>query len=282
MNEDYLKPPLFITVEGGDGAGKTSAIGTINHYFWQLNKDYISTREPGGSAVAEQIRQIVVNEDPKIEKIDDATQVALFLAARKQHLVSTILPALTAGKSVICDRYIDSTHVFQGRMKGMFPTIEAFQAAPGMRITAVRPDYTFFFDVDRQVALSRLDTRRQNGLDKIHTENGVDVYSLWRAHFQEVMQEPGMGPRSIVIDASQDWTAVQEQVINGLDQIFTNENVNPLSHQHFLDTCRLMATTQMDKSFVPVAPISQDKYPLSHSMLSDVGKYSLNPNLFGD
>jgi hypothetical protein len=131
-----------------------------------------------------------------------------------------------------------------------------------------------------------LDTRRQNGLDKIHTENGVDVYSLWRAHFQEVMQEPGMDPRIIVIDASQDWAVVQAQVINGLDQIFTNENVNPHRHLNFFDTCRLMATTQMDKSFVPVAPSSkghsQDKYPLSHSMLSDVGKYSLNPNLFGD
>lgn len=285
MNEDYLKPPLFITVEGGDGAGKTAAIGTINHYFWQLNKDYISTREPGGSVVAEQIRQIVVNEDPATERIDDSTQVALFLAARKQHLISKILPALVAGKSVICDRYIDSTHVFQGRMKGMFPTIHALQNAPGMQITAVRPDYTFFFDVDREVALSRLDARDQNGLDKIHSKNNVDVYSLWRSHFQEVMQEPEMGPRIIVIDASQDWPAVQAQVINGLDQIFTNENVNPLPHQHFLDTCRLMEVTHVDKSFARTAPTSkyppESKYRL-HPILSDVGKYTLNPNLFGD
>src|SRR5690625_3268700 len=108
---------LFITLEGGDGAGKTSIIPSIKKKLEQRGYDVVTTREPGGSVIAEKIRNIIL--DPEHIEMDARTEALLYAAARRQHLVEIVLPALEKGKVVLCDRFTDSSLAYQGYARGI-------------------------------------------------------------------------------------------------------------------------------------------------------------------
>ncbi len=111
---------LFITFEGGEGAGKTTVVQQLAQLLQQEGHDVLITREPGGIRIAEQIRNIILH--PGHTEMDARTEALLYAAARRQHLVEKILPALNAGKIVLCDRFIDSSLAYQGHARGLGST----------------------------------------------------------------------------------------------------------------------------------------------------------------
>ncbi|PPE05883.1 dTMP kinase [Williamsoniiplasma lucivorax] len=154
---------MFITLEGMDGSGKTTAIQKIESTLKTLGYEVVFTREPGGEKVAEDIRQLVLTEQTL--GIDGWTEALLFLAARREHLVKVIIPALEAGKIVISDRFMDSTSAYQGHARGI--GIDNVDQVQRIVIGKYIPDLTLFFSVDPQEAEKRMQMRNeeQNRLD---------------------------------------------------------------------------------------------------------------------
>jgi dTMP kinase len=153
----------FITFEGPEGSGKTSVIEGIKKYFTDNNIDFITTREPGGIRIAEEIREIILNKD-NIE-MDAHTEALLYAAARSQHFFEVIVPALEKGKVVICDRFIDSSFAYQGHARGL--GIEKVYEINKFAIGDILPDLTIFIDVPPHVGLNRVfsNTRKVDRLD---------------------------------------------------------------------------------------------------------------------
>jgi dTMP kinase len=147
--------PHFITFEGGEGAGKSTQAKRLATALQSCGIAICATREPGGSAGAEQIRALLVEGDPG--RWDALTETLLMFAARVDHLAETIRPAMTAGRWVICDRFTDSTYAYQGAGRGLDPeTIAAIESAT---VKSFRPDLTFILDVPVETGLSRAGAR---------------------------------------------------------------------------------------------------------------------------
>ena len=160
---------LFITIEGPDGAGKTSVINELYPRLQLIAKrGIVKTREPGGVKISEKIRQIIL--DPQNEEMDERTEALLYAAARRQHLVQVILPALSAGKIVICDRFVDSSLAYQGagRRIGM-PDIRKINE---FATEGTKPDFTLYLDVDSDTGLKRIENARSGRqVDRLETES---------------------------------------------------------------------------------------------------------------
>ncbi len=154
----------FITFEGGECTGKTTIINEIAKKLTSLGFDVIITREPGGIDIAEQIREIILN--PKNTKMVPETEALLYAASRMQHLKEKVIPALEAGKIVLCDRYLDSSLVYQGyaRNLGVKSILEINHFA-----TMYMPDLTIFIDVKPEIALGRLNSRKEK-VDRLDSE----------------------------------------------------------------------------------------------------------------
>lgn len=112
-----MKKGLFIVFEGGEGTGKTTAIDAIYDWITENNFECIKTREPGGIKISEQIRQVILSKDNK--EMDAKTEALLYAAARRQHLVEKVIPALNQGVIVLCDRFIDSSLAYQGYARNL-------------------------------------------------------------------------------------------------------------------------------------------------------------------
>ncbi|WP_112179088.1 MULTISPECIES: dTMP kinase [Paraliobacillus] len=154
----------FITFEGGEGAGKTSVLHETARRLREDGYDVITTREPGGIAIAEKIRGIIL--DRAHTEMDARTEALLYAAARRQHLVEKVFPALDEGKIVLCDRFIDSSLAYQGHARGLGMD-EVYQMNQ-FAILEAMPDITLFFDVEPEEGLKRIaanQTREQNRLD---------------------------------------------------------------------------------------------------------------------
>ena len=152
MGNDMNKP-LFITFEGGDGSGKTTQSKRLHLYLKSKNIPCIWTREPGGTNIAELIRDVMVNNN-----MDVTTELLLALAARNEHLQHVILPALRKGEIVICDRFIDSSLAYQGHKLGIEKVLKLHKEVFG----DIMPDITFFIDVEVQEGLARAKARGGN------------------------------------------------------------------------------------------------------------------------
>lgn len=157
---------ILISFEGPDGAGKTSVLKTILNRLKPIFDDrLVFTREPGGAnnPLAEAIREMVLSSNYR--EIDDRTEVLLFAASRRQHLVQTILPALEAGKIVITDRYVDSSIAYQGggRKIGMQKVIDINDFA----IEGTLPDYTIYFNVRPEIGIQRIKQTRMNEVNRL-------------------------------------------------------------------------------------------------------------------
>ncbi|MBY7141585.1 dTMP kinase [Virgibacillus sp. NKC19-3] len=166
----------FITFEGGEGAGKTSVLHSLNHKLQNLGYDVLATREPGGIEIAEQIRNIVL--DTTDTKIEARTEALLYAAARRQHLVEKVLPALGQGKIVLCDRFVDSSLAYQGYARGL--GMDEVFAINQFAIQDAMPDVTLFFDIDPKKGLARIEANKNRERNRLDLEN---------LHFHEKVYE---------------------------------------------------------------------------------------------
>lgn len=159
-----MKNGYFITVEGGEGSGKTSAINSMKDFLEQRGFEVVVTREPGGIQVAEKIRDIVL-----FDEMDTVTEALLFTAARREHLVQKVVPALNSGKVVICDRFFHSSIVYQGIVGGL--GIETIQDMNEKVVGTYVPDLTILMDVEPETGLARI---KQNNRET----NKIDNYDV--------------------------------------------------------------------------------------------------------
>ena len=191
-----MKRGLFITFEGGEGVGKTSVIKAVSERLKKEGIDFIVTREPGGSHIAEEIRSIIL--DPKNTEREARTEALLYAASRRQHLHEIVIPALNKGTLVISDRYLDSSLAYQGYARGIGR--EEVYSINKFAIENTRPDRTFFLDLLPEDGLKRIALHRQQQVDRLDREKlsfHQKVYEGYKLLLQRFPE------RIIRIDASQ-------------------------------------------------------------------------------
>lgn len=208
----------FITVEGGEGAGKTSVLDRIESSLKERGYSVIRTREPGGIRIAELIRSIIL--DVRHIEMDGRTEALLYAAARRQHLVEKIIPALKEGNIVLCDRFVDSSLVYQGYAREIgFNEVKAINE---FAIEGYMPDLTLFFDVDPQVGLSRIkadDEREMNRLD----QEKIQFHERVRKGYQVILDsDPN---RMKIIDANQPLDKVYEKVMKEINFFLSRSSI---------------------------------------------------------
>jgi dTMP kinase len=206
----------FITVEGVEGCGKTTNLAFIRDYLLNSGVSLISTREPGGTPLAEQLRELLLAE--RTEKVDAHAELLMIFAARAQHLHQVILPALERGQWVLCDRFTDATYAYQGGGRGLpLAVIAQLEAI----VQAGRhPDMTFFLDLDVGQGLAR--AQKRGPLDRFEQEDRTFFDAVRSAYWQRIHESP---ERFAVIDASVDLPQVQEQLVKELDQLLRQERL---------------------------------------------------------
>nr|WP_099158920.1 dTMP kinase [Virgibacillus ndiopensis] len=169
----------FITFEGGEGAGKTSILPSVAANLSNLGYDVLKTREPGGIEIAEKIRHIIL--DPVNTKMDGRTEALLYAAARRQHLVEKVLPALKKGKIVLCDRFVDSSLAYQGYARGI--GMDEVFTINQFAIQNCMPNLTLFFDIEPKKGLQRIAAnkdREKNRLDLETIQFHEQVYEAYK------------------------------------------------------------------------------------------------------
>jgi len=204
----------FITFEGGEGSGKSTHAATLDQKLKSVGQNVVLTREPGGSTGAEIIRHILLSGIAK--PLGAETEAILFAAARDDHVRNTILPALTSGIWVICDRFIDSTRVYQGALgnvdQRLIRSLERVTVGPAV------PELTFILDVPAQIGLARAKSRRgQAEADRFEGES-MEFHEKLRAAYRALAEaEPkrcvvidGRAPREVVADRI--WSTVRERL----------------------------------------------------------------------
>lgn len=207
----------FISLEGGEGSGKTTAIHCIRQWLDARNIPYIMTREPGGTPLAEEIRQLILS--PRDETVNNTTELLLVFAARAQHLAEKIQPALEKGSWVISDRFLDSSYVYQGKARG--GDTEILNQLADWVVGDNKPDATLVLDVPVELGQERVVQRQhQDRLDK----ESLAFHQKVRDGFLERAQaEPG---RVKVIDASLSLDLVQQQIEHQLSQLHSTWSGN--------------------------------------------------------
>ena len=199
--------PLFITLEGIEGSGKSTNIKVINNYLNDKNINYINTREPGGSEVGDQLRNILLNTE---KKLSNQTELLLMLADRVNHIETLIQPNLEKGITVISDRFMDSSYAYQGGGREMgLDTIT--KIIDGLNI--IQPNLTLLFDLPVEMALER--ARKRSKLDRFESED-YDFHQRIRETYLFLANEDS--ERIKIIDASKDIEEVESQVMKILEQ----------------------------------------------------------------
>ena len=170
-----MKKGRFITMEGVDGSGKTTQLQLTARYLLDCGYDVVTTREPGGTKLAERIRDVVLDADAAV---NPRTEVLLYLAARAEHVEKVIRPALEAGKIVLCDRFADSTMVYQGFVRGI--EIDKVKALCEFATDGIQPDLTILLDAAPEALLQR---RADRGVKDRFEQEGLDFQKKVRAGF---------------------------------------------------------------------------------------------------
>ena len=193
----------FISFEGIDGSGKSTQARLLADHLAATGRDVILTREPGGSPGAEEIRALVLQGDP--DRWSAETEILLFTAARRDHLERTIRPALAAGKIVVCDRFADSTRMYQGLSRGdLRATVDELHRL----MIGVEPDLTVLIDMDPASGLTRALSRK--GPEERFEEFGEDLQTAMRAGYLAIARE--FPDRFVTIDGNQEIDAVARDV----------------------------------------------------------------------
>lgn len=195
---------LFITMEGPDGSGKTTQIKKLEAYFENKGYDVVITREPGGTKISEQIREIIL--DKANDEMDFTTEALLYAASRAQHVAQIIKPALDHGKIVICDRFVDSSIVYQGVGRGL--GIEQVEAINKPALRDCMPNITFLFKLSPEVGIHR--KKEQGEKDRLESEE-LDFHR--RVFEGYLMLEERYKERIKAIDASKSIEEIYEEIM---------------------------------------------------------------------
>ncbi len=204
---------LFITFEGPDGSGKTSVIQQIVPRLERaLGQSVVATREPGGSRIAETIRQVILN--PEHTEMDARTEALLYAASRRQHITETILPALEGGEIVLCDRFVDSSLVYQGIGRGI--GVEEVAEMNRFATEGLKPDVTLYLDVESEVGLERIKQNQGNRqYDRLDQETLAFHRQVREGYLTLLEKYP---ERITRIDANQSLADVVEDTWRQLEQ----------------------------------------------------------------
>jgi len=208
---------VFITIEGPDGAGKSTVMTRLVE---KLSKELIfpivTTREPGGIPISEKIREVILN--PTHTMMDERTEALLYAAARRQHLVEKILPALSSNQVVLCDRFIDSSIAYQGAARGI--GIQEVRQINDFAIEGCYPDLTLYLDIEASVGLSRINKGRSTeNLDRLDKES-LDFHENVRQAYLELLEEESN--RIKKVDASQSIENVVNNCYTLIKEAFPN------------------------------------------------------------
>lgn len=208
-------PGCFITLEGGEGAGKTTHLNTITDFLRTRGFNVVSTREPGGTTVSEAIRGVLL--DTALPDMHPDTELMLMFAARNEHLQQLIIPALQRGDWVVCDRFTDASYAYQGYGRGL--SLARITELENWVQGSLRPDFTLLFDIDVQLSRQRAANRNQtdtSNIDRFEQEE-VDFHEKIRAgYLQRAKVEP---QRFVHIDAGQTLETVRADVVQALENI---------------------------------------------------------------
>ena len=204
------KRNLFVTVEGIEGAGKSTAMHFLSEKFKESNIDFIITREPGGTEIAEKIRMVLLSQYH--EKMSSDTELLLMFASRAQHLASVIKPALETGQWVLCDRFTDASYAYQGGGRGI--NVERIAQLENWVQGDLRPDVTLLMDVPVEVGMSRVQSR--GAKDRFEEERLEFFNRIRQTYLMLAKQNPH---RYVVIDSSGTLEQVTQQLENFVKQI---------------------------------------------------------------
>lgn len=182
---------FFITFEGPDGAGKSTIISMVANEI----QNVLLTREPGGIDIAEQIRTVIL--DKKNIAMDARTEALLYAAARRQHLVEKVKPALDEGKIVLCDRFVDSSLAYQGHARGL--GIDEVLSINQFAIEEMMPDLTIYFDIEPELGLQRINKNKGREVNRLDLEH-LEFHNRVREGYNLVMKR--FPERIVKIDAS--------------------------------------------------------------------------------
>ncbi len=196
---------MFITFEGPDGSGKTTQLSLLEAYLEQTNRDFIITREPGGTSIGEQIRHVLHNL--KNTDMDPRTELLLFTASRAQIVAKVIRPAIEAGKLVLSDRFFDSTYAYQGYGHGL--DLETLQTITRFATDGLTPDLTVYFQLNPTEALER--RRVDHSAEWTRMDDYEDTFHrrVSAGYQQLIKQEPD---RWVIVDANQPVDLLQTEV----------------------------------------------------------------------
>ena len=201
---------MFITFEGGEGAGKSTAIKRIVEKLTSEGYEIVLTREPGGTPIAEEIRNVIL--DKKNTAMDPRTEALLYAASRRQHLVEKVIPALKEGKLVLCDRFIDSSLAYQGGAREI-----GIDNVYNMNLFATEgmlPDLTVLFDIKPEEGLARIAANSQREVNRLDVEK-LAFHNKVRDSFHELAKR--FPKRFVIIDASKSPDEVFEESYKAIE-----------------------------------------------------------------
>lgn len=203
-----MKKGLFISIEGPDGSGKSTQIENIKQFFKDKGLDIVFTREPGGTAISERIREIIL--DNNCDEMCDMTEAMLYAASRAQHVHQVIKPALEAGKIVVCDRFVDSSIAYQGYGRELGEPVSIINS---FAIGDCIPDVTFLMKLDPRVGRRRISTDVQDRLEREADDFHIKVFEGY------LELEKKYPERFFGIDASRSIAEIKEDIYKKLEEL---------------------------------------------------------------
>lgn len=200
---------LFITFEGGEGSGKSSALRLLDERLRAEGYQTVLTREPGGTPIAEQIRNVIL--DKANTAMDSRTEALLYAASRRQHLVEKVWPAIKEGKLVLCDRYLDSSLAYQGGARGL--GIDNVLNVNLFATEGTFPDLTLLFDIEPELGLERIAKNASREVNRLDLEK-IEFHRGVRATFLSLAKR--YPERFVVLDASKSLPEVVEDAYQAI------------------------------------------------------------------
>lgn len=211
-----MKNGIIISFEGPDGAGKTTVLEQVLPVLQEKGYDIVTTREPGGVEIAERIRDVIL--DVNHVAMDSKTELLLYMAARRQHYVEKVLPALEAGKVVLIDRFIDSSIAYQGAGRGLDKDI--ITRLNDFATDGRKPDLTLYFDVESEIGLARIAKNAEREVNRLDLEK-LDMHKRVREGYLALTEQE---KRIVTIDASRELAEVVSETLHTiLEQLAKNE-----------------------------------------------------------
>ncbi|MGN1413894.1 MAG: dTMP kinase [Anaerovoracaceae bacterium] len=201
---------IFISIEGPDGSGKSTQIENIKSFFAEKHIDVLFTREPGGTAIGERIREIIL--DKNCTEMDYMTEAMLYAASRAQHVSQVIRPALAEGKVIVCDRFVDSSIAYQGYGRKLG---EAVRIINNYAVDGCMPDVTFLLKVDPRVGKGRITCRGEKE-DRLDAEKAAFHEDVYQGYLQLEKDYP---ERIVGIDASGSIEEIKAEICRKLEEV---------------------------------------------------------------